>query len=376
MANVHAELIVRNVECLEKIFGGLKTKRLVLWVENNMSQDLCSFLEMAAKTRWSQRRVVAMVKSEDSEGRKIPGVTTNKKGCLVEHALRALERNVFLVQQFSTQARIVHQKFSVLAEGEDRAVAEIIDRIDRDRFPKAIPDTRDFSKSFSATVASAAATQKRGRRRRRRDREDDEEKENDDDDYYDATVATPPSRRQREQQRRRPRRPKRFFTDDSSSSSSSSSSFSSSSSSSSSSGEEANDAAPVAKRKRKKKAIDDEQVADGQPRVESGRRAAIDLQRRQRTYAYPDVSAMLPTEEDRKTTLKTLVRQAEQYVYDPKGKTYSGKKIGERDDMTTALILGLGWLHSNMSVVEDTDLPVHVQRVWRSVGVDPTGKDY
>ena len=66
----------------------------------------------------------------------------------------------------------------------------------------------------------------------------------------------------------------------------------------------------------------------------------------------------------------------EQYVYDPRAKTYSGKKIGERDDMTTALILGLGWLHSDMSAVEDTELPVHEQEVWRGVGIDATGKDY
>lgn len=254
MAHVHAELVFRNVECLETIFEGLRTKRVALWVENNMSQDLCSFLEFAAKTRWSRRREVAVVKTEDSEGRRIPGVTTNKKGCLVEHALRALERNVFLVHQFSTQSRLVHAKYSVLAEGEERAVADIIDRIDRG--------------GGSPTAAAGASTS--------------------------AEAA------------------------------------------------------------------------------EAGR-----------TRAFPDVSELLPTEDDRKSTLKTLVRQAEQYAYDPRTNSYSGKKRAsiaplaaagamhrERDDMTTALILGLGWLHSNMTVVEDAaDLPVPVQRVWRGMAV-------
>ena len=355
MAHVHAELVYRNVECLERLFPGLANKRLVLWVENNLSQDLCSFLEYSAKTRWSRRRVVAMVKTEDSEGRKIPGVTTNKKGCLVEHALRALERNVFLVRQFSTQARIVHAKFAVLADGEDRAVADIVARIDADRAPAPLLHLGDDPVEQEEEREEQPPQRRRRRRRpslspppppapatsgavgpsRKRKRSTDED---DDDDDDDDEVDGMEDEDQGE-----------AYEDD----------------------EDVSD--------------DELDLDDPDGRGDSRgqrphlrrsrpfrRRRQQKRRRKRRTLAFPDVSEMFPTEEDRKTVLKTLVRQADQYVYDPTTGSISGKrrKLGgiERDDMTTALLLALGWAHSNMTVIEDDqEVPVPVTRIWHDV---------
>ena len=253
MAHVHAELVYRNVECLERLFDGLKSKRLVLWVENNLSQDLCSFLEMAVKNRWSTSRSVAMVKTENSEGRRVPGITTNKKGCLIGHALRALESNVFLARQFSTQARILESKYSLLAEGES-AVSRMLERID------------DGDGGGGGGGGGGAALPSNDRRRKR-------------------------------------------------------------------------------------------------------------------AFSLPDISEVLPTEDDRKATLKTLVRQTDKFVYNPKTRHYSGKGGGERDDMLSSLLHGLGWLHSRMNVILDDQLPVPVrcgtwQRFVAAAATAGAGEEY
>lgn len=277
MSYVHAELIVRNVEYLESIFQGLKEKPVVLWVENNSSQAICHFLELAVKTRWCTRRRVGMIKSEDAEGRKIPGVTTSKKGCLVEYALQALERNVFLLEQFSTQARIVAAKYSVLDEGRDGAVNGIIDKIDRDYLPRQ--------------VVPATAAARRWRWQPRRQGQSNHQRG--------GVVVEELEESDYEEQ--------------------------------------------------------DEEGGDGFPNV-------IRRHRRRHACPFPDISDITPNEEDRKTTLKTLVRQMEHYAYDPKSKTYSGKKGGNVDDLATTVLLALGWQFSNPSVVQDFALPVPVQR--------------
>lgn len=103
MTAIHRDLILYNLRHLERTYPILKRAEITVWVENNLTQDLCRALEMEIKLKYGNTgRIINMVKTQSTEGTVLPGITTRHKKSLIQHTLTALVRCVYFLDQFST----------------------------------------------------------------------------------------------------------------------------------------------------------------------------------------------------------------------------------------------------------------------------------
>lgn len=130
MTAIHRDLILYNLRHLERTYPTLKRAEITLWIENNLTQDLCRALEMEIKLKYSHTgRIINMVKTRTTEGNVVPGITTRQKKSLVQHTLTALVRCVYFLDLFSTMTDIVKERYSVLKTAGE-SVAEIVAQLD------------------------------------------------------------------------------------------------------------------------------------------------------------------------------------------------------------------------------------------------------
>ena len=130
MMAVHRDLILYNLRNLERTYPLLRRAEIALWIENNLTQDLCRALEIEIKRKYANTgRIVNMVKMQSTEGTVLPGVTTRHKKSLVQHTLSALVRCVYWVDQFSTMTDVIKERYAVLKDAGE-SVAEIVAHID------------------------------------------------------------------------------------------------------------------------------------------------------------------------------------------------------------------------------------------------------
>lgn len=130
MTAIHRDLIIYNLRHLERTYPILKRAEITVWVENNLTQDLCRALEMEIKLKYSSTgRIINMVKTRSTEGTVLPGITTRHKKSLIQHTLTALVRCVYFLDQFSTVGDIVKEQYAVLKNAGE-SVAEIVAHLD------------------------------------------------------------------------------------------------------------------------------------------------------------------------------------------------------------------------------------------------------
>lgn len=130
MTAIHRDLIIYNLRHLERTYPILKRAEITVWVENNLTQDLCRALEMEIKLKYSSTgRIINMVKTRSTEGTVLPGITTRHKKSLIQHTLTALVRCVYFLDQFSTVGDIVKERYAVLKNAGE-SVAEIVAHLD------------------------------------------------------------------------------------------------------------------------------------------------------------------------------------------------------------------------------------------------------
>lgn len=130
MTSIHRDLILYNLRHLERTYPILKRAEITVWIENNLTQDLCRALEIEIKLKYvNTGRIVNMVKTRSTEGTVLPGITTRQKKSLIQHTLSALVRCVYWVDQFSTMTDIVKERYAVLKTAGE-SVAEIVAHLD------------------------------------------------------------------------------------------------------------------------------------------------------------------------------------------------------------------------------------------------------
>lgn len=130
MTAIHRDLIIYNLRHLERTYPALKRAEVTVWVENNLTQDLCRALEMEIKLKYSNTgRIINMVKTRSTEGTVLPGITTRHKKSLIQHTWTALVRCVYFLDQFSTMGDIVKERYAVLKNAGE-SVAEIVAHLD------------------------------------------------------------------------------------------------------------------------------------------------------------------------------------------------------------------------------------------------------
>lgn len=130
MTAIHRDLIIYNLRHLERTYPVLKRPEITVWIENNLTQDLCRALEIEIKLAYSQTgRIINVVKTQSTEGTVLPGITTRHKKSLVQHTLSALVRCVYFVDQFSTMKDIVKERYAVL-KNPGESVAELVAQLD------------------------------------------------------------------------------------------------------------------------------------------------------------------------------------------------------------------------------------------------------
>ena len=133
MTAIHRDLVLYNLKHLERTYPTLKRAEITLWIENNLTQDLCRALETEIKLKYCQTgRIVNMVKTQSTEGTVLPGITTRQKKSLVQHTLTALVRCVYFLDQFSTMTDVVKERYSVLKNAGE-SVVEIVAQLDNPR---------------------------------------------------------------------------------------------------------------------------------------------------------------------------------------------------------------------------------------------------
>lgn len=131
MTAIHRDLVLYNLKNLERTYPMLRRPEITVWIENNLTQDLCRALEMEIKLRYvNTGRIVNMVKTQSTEGTILPGIATRQKKSIVQHALSAMVRCVYWVDQFSTMTDIIKERFAVLKTAGE-SVAEILAQLDQ-----------------------------------------------------------------------------------------------------------------------------------------------------------------------------------------------------------------------------------------------------
>ena len=130
MTAIHRDLILYNLRNLERVYPILKWAEITVWIENNLTQDLCCALEMEIKMKYANTgRTINMVKTKSTEGVVLPGVTTRQKKSLVQHTLSALVRCVYWVDQFSTMSDIIKERYAILKSAGE-SVEDIVAHLD------------------------------------------------------------------------------------------------------------------------------------------------------------------------------------------------------------------------------------------------------
>lgn len=130
MLAIHRDLILYNLRHLERTYPILKRAEITLWIENNLTQDLCCAIEIEIKLKYSNTgRIINMVKTQSTQGTVLPGITTRQKKSLVQHTLSALVRCVYFLDQYSTMTDIIKERYAVLKTAGE-SVAEIVARLE------------------------------------------------------------------------------------------------------------------------------------------------------------------------------------------------------------------------------------------------------
>ena len=133
MTAIHRDLILYNLRNIERLYPILKRAEITIWIENNLTQDLCRALELEIKMKYvNTGRTINMVKTRSVEGSVLPGITTRQKKSLVQHTLSALVRCVYWVDQFSTMTEIIKERYAILKTAGE-SVAEIVAHLDHPR---------------------------------------------------------------------------------------------------------------------------------------------------------------------------------------------------------------------------------------------------
>lgn len=120
MNEIHADLLISNLDLVLNLYPLLNGKNISVFVEVNLTQDLAVYVERVVKDYYLRKRNkrVMFVKQYDHKGNLLPGVLTRHKANLVSYFRRLLhEEKIFICNQISTVSSMLENKYDNLDNG-------------------------------------------------------------------------------------------------------------------------------------------------------------------------------------------------------------------------------------------------------------------
>lgn len=117
---IHADLVISTLETVLRMYPSLNSKQIQLFIEANLSQDLCVYVQLIVKEHFASimpHLKIGIVKQHDSYGNPMPGVLTRHKENLVYYFKRLLDDGkVFIANQICTVGRLLQVKYRYTKE--------------------------------------------------------------------------------------------------------------------------------------------------------------------------------------------------------------------------------------------------------------------